>query len=244
MAENKSDIISRLRREILPLQGICPSTGYRSRPIDMGIINPSFADQHFPTAAIHEYISTTKEEAACAAGFVSAILSALLHTGGVAIWISASRTIFPPALQSFGIEPDHIIFVDVPHQKELLWVMEEALQCDSLCAVIAEIRELDFTASRRLQLAVEKSRVTGFILRNNPRSINITACVSRWKITPLPSLLENNIPGVGFPRWHVALLKIRNGKPGSWPMEWVDGRFRYILQETPTRLALPQKKAV
>ena len=65
--------------------------------------------------------------------------------------------------------------------------MEEALKCSALTAVIGEMHEISFTASRRLQLAVEQSQVTGFILRKNSQHINTTACVSRWKITPLIS---------------------------------------------------------
>ena len=103
--------------------------------------------------------------------------------------------------------------------------MEEALKCDGLSAVIGEMQELSFTASRRLQLAVEQSRVTGFILRHNPRNLNTTACVTRWKITSLPSELADDMPGVGFPRWNVELLKIRNGKPGAWQIEWTAGPF-------------------
>ena len=38
----------------------------------------------------------------------------------------------------------------------MLWVIEEALKCEGLAAVIGEIKELSFTQSRRLQLAVEK----------------------------------------------------------------------------------------
>jgi protein ImuA len=36
------------------------------------------------------------------------------------------------------------------------------------------------------------------------------------------------MPGVGFPRWNVELLKVRNGKPGSWQIEFAAGRFRHI----------------
>ena len=42
------------------------------------------------------------------------------------------RTIFPPALKSFGIAPDKIIFIDLKKEKEILWAMEEALKCDGL----------------------------------------------------------------------------------------------------------------
>ena len=110
--------------------------------------------------------------------------------------------------------------------------MEEALKCEGLVAVIAEMPEINFTASRRLQLAVEQSRVTGFIIRCNPRSLNITACVTRWKIISLPSMLPEDMPGVGFPRWNVELLKVRNGRPGTWNIEWKAGRFRHYSRLT------------
>ena len=129
---------------------------------------------------------------------------------------------------SFHLEPDKVIFIEVQKIKDLQWVMEEALKCEGLAAVVGEMQELSFTASRRLQLAVEESHVTGFILRHNPSSLNTTACVTRWKITPLPSELADNMPGVGFPRWNVELLKVRNGKPGSWQIEFAAGRFRHI----------------
>jgi protein ImuA len=79
-------------------------------------------------------------------------------------------------------------------------------------------------------LAVEQSRVTGFIVRRNPKNL-VTACVSRWRITSLPTA-STDLPGVGFPRWNVELLKVRNGKPGAWQLEWVDGRFRHPYKLT------------
>jgi protein ImuA len=40
---------------------------------------------------------------------------------------------FSPALKSFGVEPDKIIFITVTKEKDMLWVMEEALKCEGLC---------------------------------------------------------------------------------------------------------------
>jgi len=94
-----------------------------------------------------------------------------------------------------------------------------------LTAVVGEMKEISFTASRRLQLAVEQSQVTGFILRNNFRNLNTTACVSRWKITSLPSEAVDDLPGIGFPKWRVELLRIRNGRSGVWDVQWMNGRF-------------------
>jgi protein ImuA len=106
------------------------------------------------------------------------------------------------------------------------------LKCGALAAVVGELQEIGFTASRRLQLAVEQSGVTGFILRHNSRIPNISPFVSRWKITALPGETEEGLPGIGFPRWKVELLKVRNGRPGAWEIEWAAGRFRHISRVT------------
>jgi protein ImuA len=148
--------------------------------------------------------------------------------GGACLWISASRTLFPPALKLFGVEPDRIIFIDLKKEKDVLWAMEEALKCDGLAAVIGEVSDINLTQSRRLQLTVEKSKVTGLILRNNKQKLATTACVARWQIKPIVSELEDGMPGVGFPRWNVELLKVKNGSPGSWDIEWSAGKFNLV----------------
>jgi len=40
------------------------------------------------------------------------------------------------------------------------------------------------------------------------------------------------LPGVGFPRLNVELLKVRNGKPGSWQVEWANGKFNEVVVKT------------
>ena len=197
----------------------------------------AFPDKVFPVGVVHELLSATAEDAAATNGFIAGITGSLMGKKGACLWVSTKRTIFPPALKVFGIDPERIIFVDVTRQKDVLWAIEEALKCASLSAVIGELSELTFTESRRLQLAVEQSRVTGFIHRYNPRSKNTVACVTRWEIKPLASIMEEGMPGVGFPRWHVQLLKVRNGKPGSWQLEWSAGGFRHI---TRTIISIPE----
>ena len=226
MNNTKADIISRLQKEIMPLQGFKPVSGNTGSDV-LGLIKGAFPNQVFPVGAIHEFICGGEEDISASAGFISGILSSIMKIGGISIWISRSQNIFPPALKSFGIEPDRIIFIELQKEKEILWVMEEALKCEGLAAVIGETPDLSFTASRRLQLAVEQSRVTGFVIRRNPANLATTS-VSRWKITPLPSD-SDGLPGLGFPQWNVELLKIRNGTPGKWKMEWA-GRFRHIFK--------------
>jgi protein ImuA len=223
----KATILARLRRDILQLQNFTGKANQSAVHILPAVIENAFPNNEFPLGAVHEFICNGVEDTAATGGFVSGMLASIMQKRGAAIWITSSRTIFPPALASFGIQPDKIIFVELTKEKEILWAMEEALKCDSLSAVIGELKELSFTNSRRLQLAVEQSRVTGFILRNDPRSLNTTACVTRWKITSLPGE-ESDMPGVGFPKWNVELLKVRNGRPGSWEVAFRGKSFKHI----------------
>jgi protein ImuA len=229
MPVNRADIIAELQTDILRLEGFKPS-GNHAVDLGLGPISHAFPDSTFPLGVVHEFLSAKAEDAAVTCGFITGLLSPLMSNTGTALWISAARTIFPPALKSFGIQPDRIIFIDLKNEKHILWAMEEALKCGALTAVVGEMREITFTASRRLQLAVEQSHVTGFILRHHPRKVNTTACVSRWRITPLPSKPMGNgasddLPGIGFPQWRVELMRIRNGKSGMWDVSWMNGKF-------------------
>jgi protein ImuA len=226
-SKSKKEVINQLRKEILLLQGFKPDPA-GSQSIGLGPIETAFPNGVFPKAAIHEMLITMPEQAAACGGFLAGLLNILMKNNGVCLWISKSRCLFPAALKVFGVEPDQIIFIDLKQEKEVLWVMEEALKCAGLAAVVGELKDLSFTQSRRLQLSLEKSKVTGFILRTDAERIATTACVARWQITPLESEQVDGLPGLGFPRWHVELLRVRNGNPGLWKLEWADGKFNAI----------------
>lgn len=225
MREAQKDIISRLQKDILLWQGFAPPPAGKAKGIGLGPLESAFPNGVFPTGAIHEMICPTPEQAAATGGLMSGILSRLMQNGGACLWISLSRKLFPPALAAFNVDPDRMIFIDLQRERDVLWAMEEALKCEGLAAVIAEVREISFTQSRRLQLAVEGSKVTGFLLRNDPKKLGNTTCVARWQVAPLPSKPEEGLPGVGFPRWQADLLRVRNGTPGTWKLEWAGGQF-------------------
>jgi protein ImuA len=233
MTPKRADTIAGLQTDILRLQGFKTAN---NKAVDLGLgpITKAFPNATFPLGAVHEFLSAKTEDTAATSGFISGLLASLMGSNGTSLWISSSRKLFPPALKNFGIDPDRFIFIDVQKEKDILWVMDEALKCGALTAVVGEMKEISFTASRRLQLAVEQSQVTGFVLHSNPHhaqrqgsKLNPTACVSRWKITPLPSEQVDDLPGIGFPKWRVELLRIRNGKSGVWDMEWRNGEFQH-----------------
>lgn len=246
-----ADIIRQLQREILPLQGFKPPTAGKAIDFHLGPIGTAFPNHRFPTGAVHEFISRTGEQAAATNGFLGGLLGPLMQNGGVCVWIGGARanfsqgssrgfpqgslrgfsqgisSVFPQGFPLYGVSPDRVLFVELAKEKDRCWAMEEALKCEALTAVVGEISEISFTDSRRLQLAVEQSRVTGFLLRHSPRTLGTVASVARWEVTPLPSEPEEGLPGIGFPRWQTTLLKVRNGRPGSWVVEWSAGRFRF-----------------
>lgn len=237
-ANAKKDMIRELQNQILALQGFKSMPGGERLNCGLGPIEKAFPNHTFPTGAIHEFLSDAPENAAATSGFIAGLVGHFMGSNGICLWISNKRTLFAPALKLFGIEPDRIIFLDLLREKDVLWAIEEALKCEALAVVVGELKEISFMESRRLQLAVEKSHITGFIHRYYPKTENNITCVSRWKITPLASEPVNGMPGLSHPRWNVALLKVRNGKPGCWQMEWA-GKFRQVITTPITSIQQP-----
>ena len=229
--DSRAEVIARLQREILPLQGYKPQPR-KHLGKTLGPIPEAFPNGEFPLGAIHEFQYKDKESMVTTSGFIAGITSSFIKKNGVIVWISKDQNIFPPSLSLFGIKPEHVIFIQLEKETERLWVMEEALKCSGITAVVGECGMLSFTVSRRFQLAVEKSGVTGFIIRE--KRANTTASLTKWEVHSLPSYMDKNLPGIGFPMLHVSLLKVRNGKPTSWELTWRKRGFQTIEQTAKT----------
>ncbi len=223
--DSKKEIFLKLQQDLLLLQGFKPQASGKAERVGLGEIEQAFPYGVFPRQAIHEFVCHTPAEAAAADGFIAGLLGSLMTDGAGCVWIGTRRRLFPAALASFGLEPDRIIFIDVKSEKEVLWIMEEALRCDGLAAVVAEVDGLSLIDSRRLQLAVEKNGIPGLVIRKDLKRMASTVSTARWRIVPVPSIEESGMPGVGFPRWEVELLKVRSGSPGKWLLEWQGDGF-------------------
>ena len=236
-----TDLIKHLQKEVIRLQGGAVAQGVVQRRIRCGPIEQAFSGRVFPTGAVHEFISHKPNDAAATNGFMAALIGQLQDEQGMCLWVGIKRSIFPAALQLFGVDPGRIIFISADRPKEVLWAIEEGLKCKALAAVAGELKGLSFTESRRLQLAVEESKVTGFLHRYQPATENTVACSTRWKISSIQSI-TGGMPGVGYPRWDIHLQKVRNGKPGRWQAEWVNSGFNFI-QRPAIVIAQQQLKA-
>ncbi len=239
--EAKAAVIAQLRQQVMLMEGYArPATDTLGVP-SLGIIDASFPQRKFPTGVTHEFISYSLSAAAATDGFMAMLVGSLTHRHKFCLWISSRRQLYPASLRAFGIAPEQVIFVDLKHDTEVLWALEEALRCPAVAAVVGEVQEISFAASRRFQLAVERSKVTGLLHRMNPRREHPLACVARWQIKPLASDPGEGVPGVGFPRWQVQLTRIRNGRPGIWSVEWSANGLR-ILSPSSLSVVMPEKR--
>ena len=232
MNTSVQDTFTRLQQEIFRMQGGKPNTDVSAGRVALGPVLEAFPDQRFPTAAVHECVTTSPASTAATTGFIAGVLGCLMKNNGPCIWISPDKILFPPGFSGFGLSPERLLLVNAKNKQDLAWTMETCLQMNSIAAVVCELPDLDFTISRRLQLAVEKSGVTGFVLRTN-RNLHPTVCVSRWLVTPAASHHPKKLPGVTHPCWNINLLKVRGGRTGTWQLVWMDGHFQTVPSAMP-----------
>jgi len=239
----KQELAKQLQAKINAMQGL-GKLSEASTASDLYPFTTAFPGHIFPTSAIHEFVSYEPADAASTSGFITALTGKFMKAGGLCLWIGNGRKVFPTALKHFGLQPDQIIFINAPKLKDVLWIIEEALKCEALTAVVGEICELGFTESRRFQLAAERSGIIGFVHRYRPKMENATACTTRWKITPLPATIEEGLPGVGHSLWNVELVKVKNGRPASWQVSFVDDHFHEQIEKQITLYTNHDRNAV
>jgi protein ImuA len=138
--------------------------------------------------------------------------------------IIESGRIYPPGLGS-----GDLIHVEARDSKLALWAMEEGLRCPGLSGVIGELwgdpAALDFTATRRLAVAAERSRVPCWLVRlaGTP---NLSGARMRWRITSIPSIANRFDPRApGSPAWEAELFRARSHQPGRWGIANEAGAF-------------------
>jgi len=141
--------------------------------------------------------------------------------------ILESGRIHPPGLPS-----QNLIHVETRDARDALWAMEEGLRCSGLSAVIGEIwgdpKALDFTATRRLAVASERSGVAAFLIRLGGHA-NLSGARMRWQIASAPSLaneLDPRAPGLSV--WDAKLFRARGMPPGRWDIAYEADRFHLV----------------
>lgn len=163
------------------------------------------------------------ETAALGAGFLARLLRPLARRGAL-VWVLRRDDLYAPGLASLGLAGERLIQVFARDEAEALGVMEDALRTRGVAAAVGEVEGVDLVAGRRLQLACEQGRATGFILRRRPfggapMGAASSAAATRWSLAPAPSEPPPGEAGLGPPRWRVRLERCRGGRTGTWILE-------------------------
>jgi protein ImuA len=141
--------------------------------------------------------------------------------------ILESGRVYPPGLPS-----QELIHVEARDARDALWAMEEGVRCAALSAVIGEIwgdpKVLDFTATRRLAVASERSGVGCWLVRLGGTA-NLSGARMRWQIGSAPSLLNPlDARAPGSPAWDVDLFRARGMRAGRWSIAREAGVFHLV----------------
>ena len=149
--------------------------------------------------------------------------------------IIESGRIYPP-----GLGDSEIIHVEARDAKLALWAMEEGLRCSGLSGVIGELwgdpASLDFTATRRLAVAAERSGVSCWLIRLGGAP-NLSGARMRWRIGSMPSIANPlDARASGSPAWEAELFRARGFQPGRWDVAHEAGAFHLVA--APDRGAL------
>lgn len=141
--------------------------------------------------------------------------------------ILESGRAYPP-----GLGGTDILHVEARDARTALWAMEEGVRCSGLSAVIGELSgdpaALDFTATRRLAVASERSRVPCWLVRLGGTA-NLSGARMRWRIASAPSLahpFDERAPGP--PAWDAELFRARGAPPGRWSLAHDSGAFHLV----------------
>ena len=141
--------------------------------------------------------------------------------------ILESGRVHPP-----GLAAQDLIHVEARDARDALWAMEEGLRCAGLSAVIGELwgdpRALDFTATRRLAVAAERSGVACWLVRLGGTA-NLSGARMRWRIASTPSLahpLDARAPGASA--WDAELFRARGFAPGQWSIAHEADAFHLV----------------
>jgi len=164
------------------------------------------------------------------------------------LWVQERMAIIEAGrVHPAGLGLAELIHVEARDAGDALWAMEEGLRCSSLSAVIGEIRGdprvLDFTATRRLAVAAERSGVPCWLVRLGGTA-NLSGARMRWQIASSPSLAHSFDPKApGSPAWDAELFRARGFAPGRWSVAHETGRFHLLTEAGDRALAEERRYA-
>jgi len=123
------------------------------------------------------------------AGTVSLIAGRLICPEELpCVVIDTRHELFSLSLSLLGFDLTRLVLIQPASEQEALWACEEALRCEAVGFVWANIERLSSISFRRLQLAAEGSSRIGFLVRSTKALSQPTWAEVRLKVHPRPAL--------------------------------------------------------
>jgi len=213
-----------LRRQIASLETSSAAFAHGVRPLGVEFIDAMLGGG-LALGALHDIAPITPLHLGAATGFALALAA---RDGGrkSVLWIQPEFAgqeaghVYGPGLALFGLPLERLLVVRVTRSRDALWAMEEALKCQALSTVIAELTDdaADLTATRRLVLAARDGGALGLLLRHHS-TLEPNASVTRWEVASA-SGRGDEFGGLGRPSFDLSLVKNRHGQCGRWSVAW------------------------
>src|SRR5271170_2387393 len=190
-----NDLLLTLRERVRRIERPA-ATVHGVLPFGVAAIDRTLPGGGLARGAVHELLGTggDEEDGALAAAFAAGILGRL-ERDGIVLWCLPRPDLYGPGLAVLGLDPTRLVLVRAWRDAEILSAIEEGLRATGVAAVVGEVGAFPAVASRRLQLAAERSGVTAFVLRRwrdgarAARERNLpNAAATRWRIAALPSV--------------------------------------------------------
>jgi protein ImuA len=219
--------------------------------VPLGVADPDRAlGGGLACGALHEIAAAAEAHVTAATAFALGVAARAVGTpapvkggavsGGQVVWIAEDMACcengapYGPGLDMFGLPPERLLTVAGVRAGDVLWAMEEALQCRAVGVVIGELRgaphELDLVATRRLSLAAAAHGAAALLLRTTP-GVEACAAMTRWVVSSASRRREaaaddagavfgRSGHGIGPPHFDLTLTRNRRGPLGAWMLEW------------------------
>jgi len=172
-----------------------------------------------------------------------------MDEGKFLIVVDTQRQFYPPAMKSLGIPMERVIALQPANHADAIWGIDQALRCQAVGAVIAEIGNLEDRVARRLQLAAEHGGGLGVLLRDTrsartqPSWADVqwfVRCDPTRSLQPLaPATQHQDV------RWfELELARCNGGRTGARLTVGVDACGRWIDAPTKSEARYEQASAL
>jgi protein ImuA len=183
-------------------------------------------------------VVTAHADRPAAFGFVLALMAAAQRScAGPAAFVAARRTLdfgapYGHGLTRLGLDVGRLILVETETDKEALWAIDEILRSEVRPAVVAGVVKsgLDLTQSRRLNLAATL-HATPLMLLRGAKGTETSAAATRWRLAQAPAALDR-FGTFDRWRWQAMLERCRNGRTGTWQIQWNPETCRFHAVES------------